>query len=331
MPDPLAEATGGALGSLLTCVLLMPVDTAKVRIQAGRSSAHCGMPGTIHDIVSSEGVLALYRGLPSKALHTVLQNFLYFFTYEYIKARRSSYIILPGTLANTACGVMAGISNLTVTLPLETVIVRIQSSSENKSVMQHASELAREKGGLWRGFGVSSVLTLNPALTMAFFDALKSRLTRWTMRRLSVVEGFIVGSLAKALATILTYPLIRTKVVMQAQSALTDRGSGTTAASQLQQGMEHRENLDLAPLSPSRQMQQRPSSMRAVLLQIWRREGVHGLFRGCSAQILSAVAKSGLLLTSKERLAAFTVLLLSALPSTRTAGRRRSLAAQMHS
>ena len=37
MPSPLVEATSGALGSLLTCVLLYPVDLCKTRIQSGEA------------------------------------------------------------------------------------------------------------------------------------------------------------------------------------------------------------------------------------------------------------------------------------------------------
>ena len=86
--DPAVEATAGAIGSLITCVAIMPVDTAKVRIQAGVSTD--GVLGTMQAVLKSEGLPALYRGLATKALHTMLQNWLYFFTYEWLKARRKS-------------------------------------------------------------------------------------------------------------------------------------------------------------------------------------------------------------------------------------------------
>lgn len=47
-----------------------------------------------------------------------------------------------------------------------------------------------------------------------------------------------------------------------------------------------------------------------VLLAILRTEGVEGLYRGCSAQIFTAVSKSGILLTTKEKIAAFAMSLL---------------------
>ena len=47
--------------------------------------------------------------------------------------------------------------------------------------------------------------------------------------------------------------------------------------------------------------------MLQVLLQIFRAEGVDGLYRGCSAQIFTAVCKSGILLTTKEKIVAFAL------------------------
>jgi adenine nucleotide transporter 17 len=280
--DPAVEATAGAIGSLITCVAIMPVDTAKVRIQAGVSTD--GVLGTMQAVVKSEGLRALYRGLWTKALHTMLQNWLYFFTYEWLKARRKSLGLRTSTLVNTACGVLAGVSNLTVTLPLETLMVRLQTGDASKNLSQHASELvAGGPSSVWCGFGVSSVLTLNPALTMAIFDALKARVSKLTKRaRLSTLEGFLVGSLAKAIATIITYPLIRTKVVMQLSSG---------------QGNGHP-----------------PKGMAETFVNIWRREGAEGLFRGCSAQIFTAVSKSGIQLAGKEQLAGFALLILMRAP-----------------
>jgi len=291
--DPLAEATAGAAGALVTCVLLMPVDTCKVKIQAGRSKL--SVPETMRAVVSAEGLRGLYNGLLPKAMHTVLQNFMYFFTYEWLKARRAAAGIRQTTLVNTVCGVIAGVSNLTLTLPLETTLVRIQADAAGarKGLSQHASELLAEgPDGIWRGFGVSSVLTLNPALTFALFDALKARLRKLTGRsRLSTLEGFLVGSLSKALATVMTYPLIRTKVVMQAKPEGADDGASESA-------------------QPPNGKLRRRKGMAETLVAIWQREGLPGLFRGCSAQIFTAVAKSGILLTCKERLAAFALLIL---------------------
>ena len=47
-----------------------------------------------------------------------------------------------------------------------------------------------------------------------------------------------------------------------------------------------------------------------MLLQIFREDGIEGLYRGCGAQIFTGVCKSGILLTTKEKIAAFALGLL---------------------
>lgn len=111
-----------------------------------------------------------------------------------------------------------------------------------------AGELYREGGGIgrfWRGFAPSLILTCNPAINYTAFDLLKALWLRrrdaaaasvigpggpgsggmgaagasGTARRgtggfLNPLEAFLVAAAAKSLATVITYPLIRAKVVL---------------------------------------------------------------------------------------------------------------------
>ena len=281
----LLDATAGAVGSLFTCCLLYPVDKAKIRIQAGRSKA--SVLQTMREI-AHERALELLTGLPAKAVHTTVQNFIYFYAYEWYKAVwRNTLGFRVSTMGNTICGVAAGVTNLSFTLPLETLSVRMQAESGRggRSVGTLSRELLAEgRAGLWRGYGVSCVLALNPALTVAVFDVLKLRWLKLLsagrsakVSSLSVAQAFLLGSLAKVIATLVTYPLIRTKTVMQAQRP------GEAGA---RRGMAN------------------------VLVRIARDEGLGGLYRGVYAQIFTAVSKSGLLLTTKEQVAVFAMSLV---------------------
>jgi adenine nucleotide transporter 17 len=305
-PDPTAEATAGALGTLLSCLALYPIDTAKVKIQTGHSNV--GPIATILSIVRKESVGALFKGLPAKALHVVLTNYLYFFIYEWLKAKRAELGLRVSTLANTICGVIAGVANITVTLPLDTLVVRVQGGGAGgKGAFSHAADLAAEgRHGLWRGFGVSAILTLNPSITFAIFDTLKARLTRLRgTERLTVLQAFLLGSIAKAIATVLTYPLIRTKTVLQ-------RGKRTPLKGSPRGGVDNNTAAAAATTATDPAVAAE-HGMLQVLRRIFREEGLGGLYRGCSAQILTAVGKSGILLTTKEKIAAFTLGLLLAL------------------
>ena len=292
---PLADATAGGIGALFTNCLLSPVDVAKTRIQSGRSKH--GVIETIRQIVEEDGVHGLFKGLSVKSVETVLRNFLYFYVYEWAKARYHRLISQPGALGHTACGVVAGVSNITVTLPIDTLNVRMQASSGGQSAIDAARELIAEgPSGMWRGFTVSSILTLNPALTFAIFDSLKARLLKLSGSKvLTAAQAFLLGSLSKVIATVLTYPLMRAKSMLQAPKAKAAAAAASTNAT-----TKAKDSGSVPKPPPER-------GILSVLRDVIEHEGIGGLYRGCSAQIFTAITKTGILLTTKEKIAAFAM------------------------
>ena len=55
---------------------------------------------------------------------------------------------------------------------------------------------------------------------------------------------------------------------------------------------------------------EREATMGELLVHIFQTEGIEGLYRGCGAQIFTAISKSGVMLTAKEKIAAFAMALL---------------------
>lgn len=132
-----------------------------------------------------------------------------------------------------------------------------------KSVAAVTEELYHEGGGIgrfWRGIAPSLILTCNPAINYTAFDILKAL---WIRRRdaaafaaasgidgvvtgaagaaagkgtgqgstggfLNPLEAFVLAAAAKSLATLVTYPLIRAKVVLMTSplSSPTVEGAG---------------------------------------------------------------------------------------------------------
>ena len=87
------------------------------------------------------------------------------------------------------------------------------------------------KGGapaFWAGLGPSCLLVVNPAINFAAFDRLKllynrgfkggkgRKLTANEAANMSLgpLEAFFIGAASKAIATSITFPLIRAKVLM---------------------------------------------------------------------------------------------------------------------
>ena len=87
-------------------------------------------------ILREHGVLGLFEGLGPRAVQTVMQNFIYFYSYAWLKQRHQRLGHAPTALANTALGMLAGVANLTVTLPLETVVVQLQTQQTRLQTQQ---------------------------------------------------------------------------------------------------------------------------------------------------------------------------------------------------
>jgi hypothetical protein len=170
------------------------------------------------------------------------------------------------------------------------------------------SEFGKSKGlweslseGTWSeafsALDISLLLTANPSIQYTVFDQLKQRLlkgrpskkngTESSSEALSALSAFVLGAVSKCVATCLTYPAIRCKVMIQAAESDED---GTKEA--------------------------QPKSRKTIadaILMIWEREGPLGFFKGLESQILKTVLSSALLLMVKEKITKTTWVLMLAL------------------
>ncbi|KAF9011584.1 mitochondrial carrier [Hymenopellis radicata] len=69
--------------------------------------------------------------------------------------------------------------------------------------------------GFWRGFETTILLSLNPSITLAFFQFLL-RLKRSNSLKSSAKEAFVGGAISNSIAIALLYPLILAKTRLQA-------------------------------------------------------------------------------------------------------------------
>ncbi|KAK9161178.1 hypothetical protein Syun_007519 [Stephania yunnanensis] len=301
--ESLSEATSGAIGALLSTTILYPLDTCKTKYQAEARSRgrqkYRNLTDVLLEAISKGQVLSLYQGLGTKNLQSFIAQFVYFYGYSYFKRlylRRSGTKSI-GTKANLIVAAAAGACTAIVTQPLDTAASRMQTSAFGKS--KGLWETLTE--GTWSeafdGLGISLLLTSNPAIQYTAFDQLKQRLLNKRQsgqtnagsspEALSAFTAFILGALSKSIATILTYPAIRCKVVIQAA----DENEGKT------KGAQPRSSKTVS------------STVRAI----WKREGVLGFFKGLEAQILKTVLSSALLLMIKEKISATTWVVMLAL------------------
>ena len=116
----------------------------------------------------------------------------------------------------------------------------------------------------WKGLAPSLLLCSNPSIHYTVFDFAKANLLQRTASKdLSMTEAFVLGMLAKFSATIVTYPLIRVKMILM-----------------------------VTPLE----------GLWKCLIQEYNEHGINGLYKGCRLQLFHSLMKSALLMMARERI-----------------------------
>jgi adenine nucleotide transporter 17 len=121
--------------------------------------------------------------------------------------------------------------------------------------------------GFWNGCGASLIMVVNPTIQYAIYEWLMARTQRRNRRAPSTLHVFFCSSVAKAGATLLTYPMLTIKTrMMSARRDQQYRGVGDAVRS------------------------------------IYRREGIRGYFQGIETKILQSILGASVLLMIKEKI-----------------------------
>ena len=263
----------------------------------------------IKQVCQREGWSALYAGLQSALLGVGVSSAVYFFYYHLLRKRvlelrqRRSL----GALDNLLIAAVAGVLNIACTLPIWVINTRMTLVSQRgrySSIAETARTIVREEGvsGLYSGLLPSLVLVSNPAIQFLAYEQLVRVLAAAYRRRhiaattmltavvttaantplaaspipptplpaLSTLDFFLLGAIAKAIATVLTYPTQVIKSRLQSE-----QGKG---ASVWELGGEVR--------------------------KMWEEEGIGSFFNGMNAKLLQTVANSAFMFACYEKLAA---------------------------
>ncbi|MCO5608299.1 hypothetical protein L7F22_062505 [Adiantum nelumboides] len=298
--EDLTEATSGAVGGILSTSILYPFDTCKTKYQAeardGQTRKYRSSFDVFNEARSSGQLLALYQGIGTKVVQSFVSQFIYFYSYSFIKNvyLQQSNKRKMGTGANLAVAAAAGACTVIITQPLDTASSRMQTSAFGRS--QTLWRVLKEGG--WRqaydGLEASLLLTCNPAIQYTVYEQLRQRILRsnssQTLRVnrsssdtsplvLSALSAFLLGALSKTIATVVTYPAIRCKVLLQA--AMSEEVEHQTQASPVKQ--------------------RALKTMFDAMHIIWHKEGAKGFFKGLQAQILKTILSASIMLTIKEK------------------------------
>ncbi|CAH0398783.1 unnamed protein product [Chilo suppressalis] len=204
--DTLVHAIAGAAGSVIGMTAFYPLDTLRSRIQVEDSIQLQGSTWELlMKLANEEGFESLYQGLCPVLQSLSISNFVYFYAFHALRkvtAKENS------ALKDLLYGIVAGSINVLLTSPLWVVNTRMKLEKNSySSLFGGLVQVAKQEGakGLWSGTIPSLLLVSNPAIQFMVYERLKRDLV--SRQCFDTYNAFLVGAIAKAIATTLTYPV----------------------------------------------------------------------------------------------------------------------------
>lgn len=237
----LVHAISGGTGGFTGLTTFYPLNSLRLRQQCDDDFKSLGTMADLLAIAKKHGPGELYRGWGPSVLALVVSNFVYFYVYSALK---KVYTIMTkkkelSSVANLGVGAVSGFVNVICTLPLWTASVRLATQSRSDvraSVAKVAPPGAEERASkpvlkepyrnsfecmariwseegffaMWKGLVPSLMLVTNPTIQFFCYDLLTRHMKKVAAsqnRSINSYEFFMMGAIAKAIATVLTYPV----------------------------------------------------------------------------------------------------------------------------
>ena len=233
----IARTTVAPIGSfpVPACLPLPPKLTRKKdRVKVLMQTAHVqktshlynSMYGTAAYVVKNEGPLALWRGNLTNCVRVMPHTATQFVTYDKIKVymcgRSDGKLSVPQRLL---AGSLSGIAAATVTQPLDTLRIRLQTDPAVNGKVRDAVQAMMSEGGIrafYKGW-TPAMLSLGPfvAVNFAAFDTLKTwwwgarEFTKAELKARNPLVSLSLGALAGIFAQTVCYPLDTVRRRMQ--------------------------------------------------------------------------------------------------------------------
>uniref|UniRef100_A0A674MKX3 Mitochondrial glycine transporter n=1 Tax=Takifugu rubripes TaxID=31033 RepID=A0A674MKX3_TAKRU len=137
----------GAGARAVAGVCMLPFTVIKARFESGFYN-YLSVPGAVRSMYETEGMRALFSGLPATLLRDAPFSGIYVMFYSQTKKllppEVTSSSCVP--LVNFGCGVVAGIMASVVTQPADVVKTNIQISKTRLGTVQAARHIYKEHG-----------------------------------------------------------------------------------------------------------------------------------------------------------------------------------------
>ena len=295
----------------------------------------------------------LYKGSTPIALTLALSNFIFFYTLQTLKKAFNQ------DRASFLTSTIAGVVNVLITNPFWVANLRLvqgESSNRNgnrngdgssshnsissdgnnidsddkKGIVDCFREIYEKEGlaQLWAGTGASLLLVSNPAIQYYCYESVKMELLKQRLHvsgavpSLRPLEAFVIAALAKGLATVLTYPLQLSQLLMRLQKKerqmqLDGRGSiDNDGANDNSSPIRSDEKATGASAGGGRinrsqmahQERQRDSDGRVYkglfhcMTTLYKDGGMRALYSGMDAKLIQSVLTSALTFLTYEQI-----------------------------
>lgn len=233
--NTVADETGDKVTSFLK--LIKGIGKNKER---GKSSSNESNESIFECLIRLQSEGQLYRGMGPVVYTLAASNFVFFYAHQFMKT--VLYLDQKGTKFNSQisrsllASSLAGVINVVLTNPLWVANLRIvqgktisgDSNEKTVTLWRELQAIFKNEGmkSLWKGTMTSLLLVSNPVIQFFFYGQLKQYILLRNRRRrrnksvisLSPLEAFVIGAFAKAISTILTYPLQLTQVLLRLQT-----------------------------------------------------------------------------------------------------------------
>ncbi|PNP81989.1 hypothetical protein FNYG_05015 [Fusarium nygamai] len=300
--NALGHAVSGSVGTAISTASLYPLDLVTTRLKAqrktgGSTGAYDGVISAFKGIPANEGgIKALYSGLGTDVAKSVVDSFLFFGFYNYLRPRHRK----PKIVEELLVGAVAGGCARALTTPISNVVTRKQMLGSDQSLLQILSEIRKESGllGLWSGYSATLMLTLNPSITFFVNRRLAARILPALEEEDFPVAwiAFLIAASSKATATAITYPFQTGKTRLQMAGSAADAGVEKGQSGNPKRKHILRRMLDLLN-----------QSIFGVIIRIITNEGMKALYAGLQGELLKSFFSHGLTMLTKGVIHRFVV------------------------
>ncbi|TMS14778.1 Peroxisomal membrane protein PMP34 [Larimichthys crocea] len=262
--ETLVHAVAGATGSVIAMTVFFPLDTAKSRLQVDEKRKSRSTPVILAEIAKEEGLQSLYRGWLPVISSLCCSNFVYFYTFNTLKKLTASGSRQVQTRQRSAHGgrIRGGECDPDHSHVGGQHSIEAAGSKVQKRRPPADAIIASEGvGTLWNGTLPSLILVLNPAVQFMFYEAMKRKAGKGG-RKISSAEVFLIGAIAKAIATTATYPLQTVQAILRFGQYKGDGKGGLIGSL---------------------------SNIFSLLMERIKRYGLLGLYKGLEAKLLQTV------------------------------------------